>query len=118
RCTHQRLELWPPLLATRDGHIEVLPNNLSPGTRGIAAQPIHLEIRLLMDGGDAQVKRCTHRKVPSRRRYRGLSYRATCLMCSDLITSATVLDYITRFRLELSENRSSTRPILSENRLG
>jgi hypothetical protein len=51
--SHQRLELRPALLASRDGAIQILCNDLQPGTRGIAVEAVGLEIRLLVVCGDA-----------------------------------------------------------------
>src|SRR5262245_60148476 len=58
--SHQRLELRSAFFATGDGNIKVLGHNLQAGTYGVTSETIGLEIRLLMDRGDTQVKSRTH----------------------------------------------------------
>ena len=44
---HQRLELRPAFLSTRDGDIHVLRNHFQPGTCSVVAETVGLEIKLL-----------------------------------------------------------------------
>jgi hypothetical protein len=57
RGGHQRIEPRPPFVATGHGDIAVVADDYQATPLGVAAQPVVLQVRLLISGRDTQVKR-------------------------------------------------------------